>query len=485
LQLYPMTAATRRHWRRRRSPASSVQTARSYDDAMSRVKRALLAAPAAALLLGGCSGGGGHDIVLGQVGRADVKEIVEAPATVVARASAGITSPANGTIARLRVKEGQRVRAGQLLLEIDSPEAQEQLAQAEQAHDAAMSGAAVSVPPADLSQTQEVTDRAATAAFVQARRAAEQIPDRATRAALLAQVRQSQIAYAAARANANDAIRRFNAGLGSISAALGSLSAAQRAQTEAALLLAQRAVDALTIRAPISGTVSFGSASAAGNNSLSGLLGSLPGGSQGEASQLLEESGQAQGTGEAPPARNAPAEGTPVSTGQALLTIMDVSDLSLAAEVDETDILLVKPGITADVEFDAVPGASYSAEVKSVDLAPTTSSRGGVSYVVRMSLGGGSASDGEPAPEPRPGMSAVADLLVRTAHNAVSVPASAVLRDGSVDTVWLVTNGRAERREVKLGAQGEDAVQVLEGLEIGDEVVVRGADRVSAGQSVS
>jgi HlyD family secretion protein len=452
-----------------------------------RVKRPLLAVPVAALLLGGCAGGGGHDIVVGQVGRADVKEIVEAPATVVARASASVTSPASGTIARLSVKEGQRVRAGQLLLEIDSPDAQEQLAQAEQAHDAAMSGAAVSVPPADLSQTQNATDRAATAAFVQARRAAEQIPDRATRQALLAQVGQSQAAYAAARANANDAIRRFNAGLGSISAALGSLSAAQRAQTEAALLLAQRTVDALSVHAPISGTVSFGSVSGGGSDSLSGLLGSLPRAAQGEASQLLEESGQAQGaaSGQAPPARNTPAEGMPVSTGEILLSIIDVSDLSLAAEVDETDILLVKPGVTADVEFDAVPGARYPAEVQSVDLGPTTSTRGGVSYLVRLSLGAGSTPDGEPAPEPRPGMSAVADLLVRTAHNAVSVPSSAVVSDGSVDTVWLVENGRAERREVKLGAQGEDVVQVLEGLEIGDQVVVRGADRVSAGQSIS
>ena len=129
--------------------------ARSYDDAVSRVRRPLLAVPVAALLLGGCAGGGDHDIALGQVGRADVNEIVEAPATVVARASASVTSPANGTIARLAVKEGQQVKAGQLLLEIDSPQAQEQLAQAEQAHDAAMSGADVSVPPADLSQTQE------------------------------------------------------------------------------------------------------------------------------------------------------------------------------------------------------------------------------------------------------------------------------------------------------------------------------------------
>jgi len=108
-----------------------------------------------------------------------------------------------------------------------------------------------------------------------------------------------------------------------------------------------------------------------------------------------------------------------------------------------------------------------------------------VSYLVNLSLGTGSTPDGEPAPEPRPGMSAVADLLVRTAHNAVSVPSSAVVSDGSVDTVWLVENGRAERREVKLGAQGEEVVQVLEGLEIGDQVVVHGADRVSAGQSLS
>src|SRR4029453_7805442 len=171
----------------RRSPAGSPRMARSYDDAVSRVRRPLLAVSVAALLLGGCAGGGGHDIVLGQVGRADVNEIVEAPATVVARARGSVTSPANGTIARLSVKEGQQVRAGQLLLEIDSPESQEQLAQAEQAHDAAMSGAAISVPPADLSQTQAATDSAATAAFAQARRAAGQIPDRATRDALLAQ----------------------------------------------------------------------------------------------------------------------------------------------------------------------------------------------------------------------------------------------------------------------------------------------------------
>ncbi len=438
-------------------------------------------------LLVGCSGGGDEDVVVAPVGRAEVKEIIEAPATVVAKASATVTSPANGTVMDLRVKEGQVVRAGQMLLKIDSPDAQEQLEQAERAHNEAESGADVSIPPADFSRTQNGTDQAARDAFDQARRAAAQITDGPTRKALLAQVAQSRASYAAARADAAEAIRRFNAGLGSVSAALSSLSAAQRAQTEAALALAQRTVEALTVRAPIDGTVTLGGSQGGGaaGSDLSNLLGSLPDQAQGEASQLLGATGAPGDGGQAPPTRNALTEGMPVSTGSTLLTLIDVSDLSLAAEVDETDILLVKPGVTADVEFDAVPGASYAGEVETIDLAPTQSSRGGVSYVVRLTLGGGSMSDGGPAPEPRPGMSAVADLLVRTARNAVSVPSSAIVRNGATDTVWLVTNGRAEQREVKLGAQGEDVVQVLQGLEVGDDVVVRGADQVQDGQQVS
>jgi multidrug efflux pump subunit AcrA (membrane-fusion protein) len=443
---------------------------------------------AAAALLAGCSGGGGGGVVVGTVGRADVKEVVEAPATVVAKASATVAAPANGTVADMRVHDGQVVRTGQVLLEIDSPEAQEQLEQAERANDEAASGSSVTIPPADFSRTQNATDEAARDAFSKAREAAEQIPDKPTRDALLAQVAESEAAYDAARADAVAAVNRFNAGLGSISTALSSLSAAQRAQTEAALALAQRTVDALTVRAPIDGTVTFrASGASAGGSDLSSLLGALPEQAQGEASQLVGGTAPAQpgAGGQAPPARNALTEGMPVSTGASLLTLVDVSDLSLAAEVDETDVLLVKRGVTANVELDAVPGASYSAEVETIDVTPTTSSRGGVSYIVRLSLGGGTTPDGEPAPEPRPGMSAVADLLVRTARNAVSVPASAIVRDGATDTVWLVANGRAERREVRLGAQGEDVVQVLRGLEVGDHVVVRGADQVHSGQKVS
>jgi hypothetical protein len=148
-------------------------------------------------------------------------------------------------------------------------------------------------------------------------------------------------------------------------------------------------------------------------------------------------------------------------------------------------VLLVQPGVQANAELDAVPDATYVSQVSSVDPVPTTSSRGGVTYVVRLTLGPGTTADGTTAPTPRPGMSAVVDLKVRTARDAVAVPAAAVFRDGRRDAVWAVVNGRARERVVRLGAQGETSVQVLEGLKVGERVVVRGADQVRAGDEVS
>jgi RND family efflux transporter MFP subunit len=174
-----------------------------------------------------------------------------------------------------------------------------------------------------------------------------------------------------------------------------------------------------------------------------------------------------------------------VTAGQPLLTVTDSSTLSLTAEVDETDVLLVRPGVPAWAELDALPDARYAAEVASIDPTPTTSTRGGVSYVVRLALGRGTAADGSSAPTPRPGMSAVVDLQVRTSRGAVSVPSSAVFRSGNRDAVWIVTNGVARERLVRLGAQGQARVEVLEGVEQGELLVVRGADRVREGQRVS
>ena len=66
----------------------------------------------------------------------------------------------------------------------------------------------------------------------------------------------------------------------------------------------------------------------------------------------------------------------------------------------------------------------------------------------------------------------------------VTVPASAVVRDGDRDAVWVVDGRVARRRVVTVGTQGEDSVEVSQGLRVGEQVVVRGADRVRDGQEL-
>jgi multidrug efflux pump subunit AcrA (membrane-fusion protein) len=424
-----------------------------------------------------CSEDGAAGVRVAEASRATVTEVVEAPATVTARATATLRAGSDGTVARLRVREGQQVRAGQVLLRIESPGARRALRQAERADARAAAAGATAGVPATLAGAAQA-DAAAQRAFDRARRAARAIPVRAARAQALSALRVSQSQYEAARARADQAAAQLAAGLGSLSDAVGALSEAQRVQTRAAVAAARRGVRALTIRAPIAGTVSLSAGeTTSGSAGASDLLSQLP-------ESVQSQAGEALGAGSASVA-TVTAQGSPVAAGQPLVTITDASTLSLTAEVDETDVLLVRPGVPAWAELDAVPDARYAAEVTTIDPSPTTSTRGGVSYVVRMSLGRGTTADGSTAPTPRPGMSAVADLQVRTSRGAVAVPSSAVFRSGNRDAVWVVANGVARERLVRLGAQGQARVEVLEGVEEGEQLVVRGADRVREGQQVS
>ncbi|MDQ6875562.1 MAG: biotin/lipoyl-binding protein, partial [Actinomycetota bacterium] len=226
---------------------------------MRRPLRCIPAVAGVAILLAiaGCSSTSTKGIRLGTVRTATVTEVVDAPAAVMARAMATVTSPAAGQVSALYVTDGQRVAAGTVLGIIASTATQQRLVQARQAAAASAAGA-VGVPGADLSGLQAQTDAAAAIAFGQARSALAQIPDPVARAAATRQLASGEAQYAAARAQAQAAVRQFNAGLAGLGTALRSLTAAQQAQAHAGVALAQAAVDALTLRAPIAGTVQLG-----------------------------------------------------------------------------------------------------------------------------------------------------------------------------------------------------------------------------------
>ncbi|HVF04350.1 MAG TPA: HlyD family efflux transporter periplasmic adaptor subunit [Frankiaceae bacterium] len=440
--------------------------------------RTLLGLATGVALLAGCTGDSRPAVETATVGRADVVEIVNAPATVAARAQSSVSAPAEGTIAEVLAADGDRVVAGQPLLRVSSPAAQERLRRAREAD--AKAAAAVPRPTTpSLTGLQANVDAAAAAAFAAARAAAEQAP-RERREQARREVREAEARYAEARERSIEALRSLERGVGSASAAIAAIGEAQRIQTRAAVAAAQATVAALLVRAPISGTVQLGGEGGGnGGDELGALVGSLPESVRGQAEAALGGGGS---SGSVTTAEI--VVGAPVEKGTPLVTVFDLTAVHLVASVDETDVFLVEKGVRADVELDAVPGARYTATVTAVDLAPTESARGGVTYRVRLSLGPGTQPDGAPAPRPRPGMSAVADLRVRSATGALAVPAAAVIRQGSRDAVWLVAGGRARARVVRLGAQGDDMVEVRDGVAEGDTIVVRGADVVTEGDRV-
>ena len=455
---------------------------------------AVVAAGALGLTAGlsACSGGGSSGIATDPVGYATVAQVVQASANILPKAQVSLNAPAGGTVGTLSVQDGQQVRAGQVLGVVSSPATEQQLAEAKQAlAQASDSDSGIPDTSAGFTEAAAEDQNSADAAFGKAQQQAAKVTDATLRAALLAEIKAAKSSFSATMDSVDAAVSAFQQGLDSASEVLGALGQTERTQAQAAVDTAQDAVNALTITAPISGTVSLGS----GQSSGSGVSGS-------EISQLLaaaESSGASGVSGSSSGALGALtsggssgsgangtmiAAGAPVDSGGTMFTVTDDSTLSVSAQVDETDVLTVHPGVTASIQLNAVPGATYQGTVTSVDPTSTTSSQGSVTYTVRLSLGAGRMQDGSAAPTPLPGMSAIADLKVLTAKHALSVPSSALIINGDTTSVWVLTNGSAHLKQITLGAQGDATVQVLSGLSVGERIVVSGADKVTDGEQL-
>jgi len=84
----------------------------------------------------------------------------------------------------------------------------------------------------------------------------------------------------------------------------------------------------------------------------------------------------------------------------------------------------------------------------------------------------------------RPGSFARADIVVEADMPVVLVPASSIVTFAGLEKVFLVENDRAEERKVRTGRRSGDMVEVLEGLKVGESVVVSPGSLVS-GTSVA
>lgn len=149
--------------------------------------------------------------------------------------------------------------------------------------------------------------------------------------------------------------------------------------------------------------------------------------------------------------------------GEMLYQVADLSSVWVLADVFEQDIGLVKAGAKAQVRVDAYPDRRFEGKVTYVYPTLNAATR---TAQVRVELV-------NPERLLKPGMFANVELAVAARNSTVTVPVSAVIDSGMRRIVLVqAQEGRFEPREVKLGARGDDEVEVLDGVREGEDVVV-------------
>jgi HlyD family secretion protein len=359
------------------------------------------------------------EVRLEQVKQRDLVASVTASGKIDAETSVDVSADISGRITKIGVKEGDLVRKGQFLLQIDPAP-----------YEAAVSRAAAQVASSKASAVQ------AKANMDQAERAntrAKQLEHSGNSLISPEAVEQAQTAYEVAQAN-------YQAAQAQVQQAQASLDASR---TDLGKTRLMAPMDGRVVRLPVH---------------------------EGEVA----------------------VPGTFSRENGLLMTIADLSVILAKVQVDETDVVRVARGDSVQVSIDAFPDTSFTGRVtkisNSAQLASAAtggqSNQQAVDYDVEVTLD-------HPPEKVRPDLSATAKIITATRKNALSIPIIALtVRDNqpvpsetkpSADTgkskpkeaegVFVVRNGLAYFRPVKVGIAGEEYFEVLDGLQTGDTVV--------------
>lgn len=165
-----------------------------------------------------------------------------------------------------------------------------------------------------------------------------------------------------------------------------------------------------------------------------------------------------------------------VQAGTLVATMSSMERLRVETGVSERVIARIERGGEAEVFFDRFPERSFPATVVEVAVEPT-----------RMATWPVTVELDERENGLRPGMAGrVEFLLPLEAENVLFVPPVAISQTGTeTPYAWVVNEeGRVSRREVKTGTLRDGGLEILEGLEPGDQLVVRGVRFMEEGLEV-
>jgi RND family efflux transporter MFP subunit len=418
--------------------------------------RKLIIAAAAVALLGG--GGAWYAIArtaapeipvdaLIDVKRGDLEIVVAETGRIQPLTKVDIKSKVAGQVLAIRVKEGQIVHRGDVLLELDSTDFRRQLAQAEA--DKAMIQAELDALLAGSRREDLAEARAMLAqARARAKRASE---DRVRAAKALEAGSLTPREWDAARAEASQSeeeVRAYESKLARLRAGARPEEIAQaRARLRKADVAVASARDQLAytvIKAPIAGTVIH-----------RGI----------EVGEMVTPG--VSETGDRKP----------------LLTVADLSKLVVESEINQIDVGKLNLGQTVSIRVDTLPGVVFDGSVYKVAPAAVAGRERDVQLFPIQTLVSKAGST-----KLKPGMSADLDIFIQKRPQVLLLPVEAVIRDkrekGHVTVVKKGADGKwaKEKREVTLGTSSDHQVEVVTGLTEGEKVYI---DPASAKDNVN
>lgn len=170
-----------------------------------------------------------------------------------------------------------------------------------------------------------------------------------------------------------------------------------------------------------------------------------------------------------------------------ILVISNLGGMEALVDVDENDIVSVSLGDGASIEVDALPDAVLAGEVTEIANsakilgAGTTDQR--TEFEVKVAVT-------DSVERLRPGMTASSEIVTEVRDEALTVPIQSVAvrtfeqlgasdedgfepdKDGFVEVVFVVVDGVCHARQVTTGIQGESHIEIVDGLEQGEVVVI-------------
>ncbi len=393
-----------------------------------------------------------------EVKRAGLVETVSATGSVTAQTGAmvKIGSQITGRIKHLYADVGSKMKAGQMIAELDVPDLRAQVEQAEatlalnqrrlseqlsgvelqrvqastdiERADAGVATAQAAVRQAQANQAnsdanlrrqEELFEKGYVAASDVDNARAQAKVNEAQVASALESLKQAQAAAAASRAgSAQNAIKQAQ------------VQEARQAvrQSQAALDVTRSQLDKAYIRTPISGTVL----------------------------QLAQQEGETIAAGLSAPT---------------LIIVADLARLQVDAFVDETDIGKVELGQPAKVTVDAYPDRKFPGTVQKI-ASGATMQQNVVTYDVTIDLE-------NPKGLLKPDMTATVDMEVVRRKDVLTVPVDAIKPSTGGDTVTVLKTNAAgeatyEITPVTIGISDGDNTEILSGLKEGDVVVLSG-----------